>query len=123
MVSAIAAVNVAKADDLKGPYVGVTIGDSIARSDAQTTTVFSSSAYFAATSVTAIGTSGAQRALPSGVSGSGLLGYSFLQHGNIVLAAEADFGVLKANDIKTVTTTYPCCSPTAFTITQQVSAN
>ena len=122
-VVALASGNVGKADDLKGAYVGVTIGDSIARADAQTSTTFSSTGYFAMSSVTAIGTSGGQRAMPSGFTASGLIGYTFLQHGNIVVGAEADFGFLRANDVKTVTTTYPCCTGTAFTITQQVSAN
>lgn len=124
-VLALAAGSVAKANDLnlKGPYIGVAIGDFVARSDAQTTTVFSSTGYFGMTSVTAIGDSGAQRTKPSGFIGSGLVGYNFLQNGNVVVGAEVDFGVLHANDVKTVTTTYPCCAGTAFTITQQVSAN
>src|SRR5579864_2768567 len=85
--------SVAKANDLnvKGPYVGVAVGGSQgARSDAQTTTVFSPRGYFAMTSVTAIGVSGAQLTTPSGFIGSGLVGYNFLQNGNIVGGAEVD---------------------------------
>jgi outer membrane immunogenic protein len=124
-VLALAAGSVAKADDFKGAYVGVTVGDSIARSDAQTTTVFSSTGYFAMSSVTAIGTSGAQRTTPSGFAGGGLVGYNFYHNGNVIMGVEADFTALKANDVKTVTTNYTCgaCTGTAFTITQQVSAN
>jgi outer membrane immunogenic protein len=124
-VLALAAGSVAKANDLnlKGPYIGVAIGDFVARSDAQTTTVFSPTGYFAMTSVTAIGVSGAQRTKPSGFIGSGLVGYNFIQNGNVVVGAEVDFSVLHANDVMTVTANYPCCAGTAFTITQQVSAN
>ena len=123
IVLALFAGSIAKADDLKGPYVGVTVGDAIGRSDVRTTTVFSSTGYFAATSVTAIGTSGALRITPTGFTASGLIGYNFLQHGNIILGGEADFSALIASSVKAVTTTYPCCAGTAFTISQQVSAN
>src|SRR5215472_7643435 len=77
--------------DFKGFYVGGYVGGAHGSSDAQTTTVFSPTGYFATTSVPAIATAGAQTLSADGFSGGGQAGYNF-QTRNLVLGPETDFG-------------------------------
>lgn len=107
----------ANAGDFKGFYVGVNVGGASGTSNARTSTVFSPTGYFATTSVPAIAATGAQNLSPSGFTGGAGAGYNF-QHKAFVLGFEVDFGGLNMSDKRTATTTYPCCAPTAFTITQ-----
>lgn len=102
-----------------GFYVGAYAGGNFGRATANTSTVFTPTGYFATTSVPAIGTSGRQKLSPNGFTGGGTVGYNH-QSGSWVLGAEADFGALTGNKTVSTTTTYPCCSPTTFTVTQSV---
>lgn len=115
----------AAADDTskwKGFYIGVYGGGNFGRSDAATSTVFTTTGYFAQTSVTAINNAGIKRIKPSGFTGGGTIGYNH-QSGNFVAGVEADFGAMRANETVTSTTTYPCCSPATFTITQSMKTS
>lgn len=103
----------------KGFYIGIYGGGNFGRSDATTTTVFTTTGYFAQTSVTAINNAGLKKIKPSGFAGGGTIGYNH-QSGNFVAGVEADFGAMSANETAASTTTYPCCSPARFTITQSM---
>jgi outer membrane immunogenic protein len=106
----------------KGLYVGANIGGGKANSDAFTNTVFSPTGYFAMSSVPAIAGVGAQKLNPNGFTGGGQAGYNF-QSGHWVLGVETDLGGMSLNSSKTGSATYPCCAPTAFTVTQSVDTS
>src|SRR5215471_1317308 len=122
IVCTLLAVMPANAGDFKGFYVGANLGGNTGNSDAKTSTVFSPTGYFASSSVPAIATAGAQNLSPSGFIGGGQAGYNF-QHNAFVLGFEIDFGSMSLSDSKSATATYPCCAPTAFTITQTVNTD
>lgn len=105
-----------------GFHAGVNIGAVSNSSNAQTSTVFSNTGYFASTSVTAIAAAGNQNPAVSRFVGGGLVGYDF-QFSRFVVGGEADFGSMSFSQSATATATYPCCAPTSFTITQSVSAD
>lgn len=118
---ALSGVGLAQAD-FKGFYVGGYLGGSHGDSDAQTTTVFSPTGYFASSSVPAIATAGAQNLSANGFSGGGQVGFNF-QHKNFVVGFETDFGSMDLSASKSTTATYPCCAPTNFTVTQTVETS
>jgi outer membrane immunogenic protein len=105
-----------------GFYLGVQGGYTMGKADAATTTVFSPTGYFAASSVPAIATVGAQALDPSGVLGGIRAGYNF-QFDKIVLGLEADFSFSGLKGTATGTAVYPCCAPTDFTIVQTVTTS
>jgi outer membrane immunogenic protein len=105
-----------------GFYIGADAGGFKGGSNAYTSTVFSGTGYFAMSSIPAIAAVGNQPLSPRGFTGSGTVGYNF-QRGHWLVGFEGDFGVLRANDDFTGSTTYPCCAPTSFTITQKVSSD
>ena len=102
-----------------GFYVGGYAGVNWARATANTSTVFSPTGYFASSSVPAITTAGRQKLDTTGFTGGGQFGYNH-QSGSFVVGAEADFGAMTGSKTVASTTTYPCCAPTAFTVTQSV---
>ncbi len=106
----------------RGFYVGGNVGASIADSDATTSTIFSSTGYFATTSVPAIATAGLQFPASTGVTGGGQAGYNY-QSGPWVLGAELDFGAMDLSDTRTTTAVYPCCAPSTFTVTQSLKTS
>ena len=112
----------ANAADFKGFYAGVNLGGVTGNSNAFTHTVFSPTGYFAASSVPAIATVGVQNPTPSSFTGGGQVGYNF-QHNAWVLGVETDFGGMPLSAVKTGGATYPCCAPTAFTVTQTVETS
>jgi len=123
MLFALAAVIPAKPGDFKGFYIGGNIGGAKGSSvNAQTTTVFSPTGYFAASSVPAIATSGNQNIDPGGFTGGGQAGFNF-QHKSFVFGLEADYGMMDLSGQKSTTTNYPCCAPTHFTVTQFVGTD
>lgn len=121
IVCALAAMP-ASAGDFKGFYVGGNLGGVNGNSNAQTSTVFSSTGYFASTSVPAIASVGAQNPTPSGFTGGGQAGFNF-QHKAFVVGFEVDFGGMSLSDSKSGTAPYPCCPTTSFTITQTVNTD
>jgi outer membrane immunogenic protein len=108
--------------DWKGIYAGGNVGDTLGRSTAETTTVFSPTGYFATTSVPAITAAGRQKLNPNGLTAGGQIGING-QSGNWVFGAEADFGWMRLRKSASTTTTYPCCSPTTFTVTQSIKTD
>jgi outer membrane immunogenic protein len=118
----LAAFGAANAQNFNGFYIGGYAGGNPSTSDAHTTTVFSPTGYFAASSVPAIATVGNQTIKPNSFSGGGTVGFN-LQHNAFVFGVEADFGSMSMNSSKIGTATYPCCAPTAFTVTQTVKTS
>lgn len=112
----------ANAQNFQGIYIGAYGGGNQGNSDAHTFTTFSPIGYFAPSSVPAIATVGNQHLSPTGFSGGGTFGFNLQQHW-LVYGAEMDFGSMSMSASRTGTATYPCCAPTAFTITQTVSTD
>jgi outer membrane immunogenic protein len=112
----------AHAADFKGFYAGFNIGGNSGHSDATTSTIFSPTGYFASTSVPAIAGVGAQSFGSNGIVGGGQAGYNF-QHRRLVIGGEFDFGAMNLSQSATGSATYPCCAPTAFTVTQSVKTS
>ena len=104
----------------QGGYVGVSAGYGWSKADVNTSTVFSSTGYFNTTSVPAINTAGAQHVKPRSFIGGVDAGYDF-NSGNVVFGVAADLSWMHDKKTASATVTYPCCSPTAFTVTQSVS--
>jgi outer membrane immunogenic protein len=109
------------AGDFKGLYAGLNIGGASGSSTAQTSTVFSSTGYFATSSVPAIATAGVQNLGTNGFNGGGLVGYNF-QHHNFIFGLETDIGRMKLSKSQSTTATYPCC-PSTFTVTQSLNTS
>jgi outer membrane immunogenic protein len=104
-------------DPFNGFYVGGNIGGSFSRVSARTTTVFSPTGYFAASSVPAIAAAGAQSLSLNGFTGGGQVGYNYSAD-HFMMGIEVDFSSLSATGSKSVTAIYPCCVTTGFTVTQ-----
>jgi len=105
-----------------GWYVGVNGGGAWGRSHDRTTTVFSPTGYFAASSVPAIAAAGDQHVDFSGGTAGGQIGYN-LQAGHGLVGLEADFGWLGLSGSQTTSALYPCCAPTGFTINSNVKTD
>lgn len=118
----LSAFGAANAQNFQGFYVGAYAGGNQANSDAHTFTVFSPIGYFASSSIPAIGTVGNQHLSPSGFSGGGTFGFN-VQHHAFVFGGETDFGSMSLSASRTGTATYPCCAPTAFTVTQTINTD
>ncbi|MBZ5527969.1 MAG: outer membrane beta-barrel protein [Acidobacteriia bacterium] len=118
----LAPASSAQDKDWKGFYLGGNVGGAFGSSDATTTTVFSATGYFATTSPAAIATAGTQSIKPRGFSGGGGVGYNH-QSGHLVVGAEFDFGGMNLNNSVSTTALYPCCAPTAFTVTQTMKTS
>jgi len=118
----LSAFGAANAQSFQGIYIGAYGGGNQGNSDAHTFTVFSPTGYFAQSSVPAIATVGNQHLTPSGASGGGTFGFN-LQHHAFVFGAETDFGSMSMSASRSGSATYPCCAPTAFTVTQTVKTD
>ena len=121
----LTAVCAAQSDtpQFKGFYVGGNIGGAMGNSDTNTSTVFSPTGYFASSSVSSIAVVGQQHPGPNGFTGGGQVGYNYQTKGGWLMGFEADFGGMGLDDKASSTTTYPCCSPTSYTLTQKVSTS
>ena len=112
---AFAAANAQEFNDF---YVGGNAGVVFGRVSPQTTPGFSPTGYFASTSTPAIAAAAAtQHFDPDRFTAGGQVGFTH-QWGDVVFGIEADFGTVSASKTSSTTVTYPCCAPTAFTITQ-----
>ena len=109
--------------DWTGGYVGIYAGPNSQQGHASTTTVFSAGGYFAASSVPAIATAGSQKLNTTGENLGLLAGYNFHVDENWVLGLEADFGLNHDTSLNGAGGVYPCCAPTAFTVTSKVQTN
>lgn len=117
----IAAGVPASAADWSGPYVGLNLGVAFGKS--KVSTEVGSNSYFAATSVSSIAATAHDELTPDAVTGGGQIGFNY-QTGPWVLGLEGDFGALDIDETtSTGAVTYPCCSPTTYTITQTVRTN
>jgi outer membrane immunogenic protein len=105
-----------------GFYVGGTVGGQWGNADPSTSTLFPVAAYFADSSVTAIGTIGAQRVNSSSVTGGFTAGYNW-QVNQAVLGLEGDINYFGFKGSATGSALYPCCAPTGFTVSSSVSAD
>ncbi|HLJ28273.1 MAG TPA: outer membrane beta-barrel protein [Candidatus Angelobacter sp.] len=112
----------ANADDFKGFYVGANAGGAFGSANAQTTTVFSPTGYFATTSPGAIAIAGNQNLSPKGGTFGGQAGLN-LQFHRLVAGFELDFGGMKLSQSQSTSGTYPCCAPTGFTVNQSVNTD
>lgn len=120
---ALIALSSAKAQsDFKGFYVGANAGNAMGRFSVDTSPSFSPTGYFAATSTPAITAASSQQTKPNGFTAGGQAGYNF-QWDNFVFGAEIDFGRMDLSGATTVTQTYPCCAPTAFTVVQTAKSD
>jgi len=105
-----------------GFYVGGNVGGAWGSSDPSTSTAFDPAAYFASSSVSAIAAVGAQRVNSSSVTGGFTAGYNW-QVNNAVLGLEGDINYFGFKGSATGSALYPCCAPTGFTVSSQVSAD
>ncbi|MET4293965.1 outer membrane immunogenic protein [Bradyrhizobium sp. LB8.2] len=105
-----------------GFYVGGNVGGAWGSADPTTSTVFDPPGYFAASSVPAINAVGAQGVNSSGVTGGLTAGYNW-QVNHAVLGLEGDINYFGVKGSATGSAVYPCCAPTGFTVSSQVSAD
>jgi outer membrane immunogenic protein len=105
-----------------GFYIGVNAGGAWNESDITTSTVFSPTGYFATSSVPAIALVGAQRIKNTDFTGGLTAGYNW-QASNFVFGLEADFNFFGVRGSATGSALYPCCAPTAFTVSSSRSAD
>ncbi|MCG2639803.1 membrane protein [Bradyrhizobium sp. CCBAU 11434] len=112
----------AAAYDWTGFYIGGNVGGQWGSADPTTSTVFSPTGYFAASSVPAIAAVGAQNVNSSSVTGGFTAGYNW-QVSRAVLGLEGDINYFGFKGGATGSAVYPCCAPTAFTVSSQVSAD
>jgi outer membrane immunogenic protein len=123
LVIALCMATPAMADDFSGWYIGVTGGAASGTSIAQTTTVFSPTGYFAASSVPAINGIGNQHVGTSGGTYGAQLGYNWQSKNGTVFGIEGDYSSMSLTGSQSNGAQYPCCIPTAFTVTQSISTN
>ena len=122
-IAAVAAMALAAAPamagptDWTGPYVGANAGGAFGTADVTTTA--GTGSYFAASSSASIAANGADSLKPTGFTGGVGAGFN-QQNGNWVIGVEADIDALTLNKSTATTVTYPCCSPSSYTITQGV---
>jgi outer membrane immunogenic protein len=110
------------ADAWHGFYAGIYGAADMRRATGDTSTVFSSTGYFNVTSVPGINGSGRQALNSTGFGGGITAGYN-RRSGDWLVGAETDLGILRGTGSGTTTTTYPCCSPSTFTITQSATSS
>jgi outer membrane immunogenic protein len=103
----------------RGFYVGGFIGSAQGESNLQTSTVYSSTGYFATTSPPAIITAGHQTLDTSDTEYGGLAGYN-IQVGRVIVGGEGDFSSMGLSGSVTSGDTYPCCPTTSFSIRQSI---
>ena len=106
-------------DEFKGFYVGGLAGGVVSHSDMSTSTVFSSTGYFATNSVPAVNAAGVGNQGASGLNLSFDAGYNH-RWTHWVLGGEADFGAMRGKATIGGSGPYPCCPPTSFAISQTV---
>jgi outer membrane immunogenic protein len=105
-----------------GFYVGGNVGGQWGNADLNTSTIWTPAGYFAASSVPAINTVGAQGVNSSSVTGGFTAGYNW-QVNHAVLGLEGDINYFGFKGSATGSALYPCCAPTGFTVSSQVSAD
>jgi outer membrane immunogenic protein len=102
-----------------GFYVGANIGGVVGESDMQSATSFTTTGYFATSSVSTVNNAGLQNVKPKSFSGGGTVGYNH-QSGRFVVGVEADLNSQNLKKNVNSSGVYPCCSPTTYTVSQSV---
>src|SRR5258707_7109908 len=92
-------------------------GGAFGRLEGNTRPISSPTGYFAATTTPLTPTASAHQIKPNGFTAGGQAGYNF-QWDDVVFGLEWDFGKMDLSGSTTATAVYPCCAPTAFTVTQ-----
>lgn len=105
-----------------GFYIGGNVGGAWGRFDSATSTVFSPTGYFAASSVPAIALVGDQRINASGFTGGLTAGYNW-QASNFVFGIESDFNYFGVKGSTSGSALYPCCAPTGFAVASSASSD
>lgn len=103
-----------------GFYAGVNAGAAFGRASTQTSTTVGT--YFAATSIPAIAAAGDQSANNTGFTGGVQIGYNW-QINSAVIGLEADFGYMGLRASSSAGAVYPCCAPTAFTVSSSTKTD
>jgi outer membrane immunogenic protein len=116
----IASSSAALADNF---YVGGYAGPNFQQGHSSTSTVFSPTGYFAASSVPAINSVGSQPFDATGVNLGALAGYTWQFDPNWFAGLEIDFGLNSDVGDTTGGAIYPCCSPTQFTVSSRITTN
>jgi outer membrane immunogenic protein len=101
----------------QGVYAGGNIGGALARSTANTSTVFRLTGYFDAASLPAIDTAGRQKLNAHDFTG-GLEAGANGQIGNVVFGAETDYESLRLSSSQNSSLPYTCCTTTSFAVNQ-----
>ncbi|MBL6852190.1 MAG: porin family protein [Alphaproteobacteria bacterium] len=114
------ASSAATAASWEGFYVGGFAGPGQARGHATTTTVFSPTGYFAASSVPAIATAGSHSTDGTGYNAGVLAGYNWQFDENWVGGLEVDYGINDVTALGGGGAIYPCCTSTQFDIQTKV---
>src|SRR5271166_3139753 len=112
----------APVDSWSGFYIGGNVGGQWGSADPTTSTVYSTTGYFATTSIPAIDALGQQSFNRSSVTGGFTAGYNW-QVSNVVLGLEGDINYFGFKGSATGTALYPCCAPTGFAIASSASAD
>jgi outer membrane immunogenic protein len=105
-----------------GFYVGGNIGGALGRSTANTSTVYTGSDYFVASSVAAIESAGLQKLSANSFTGGLETGIN-TQFGNNVLGGELDYESLRMSDSLSSTIPNTFNPTTSFTIDQSFKTN
>jgi len=100
-----------------GFYAGGNFGGALGRSTANTSSVFNSAGYFAASSVATLENNGRQKLSADAFTG-GLEAGANGQSGGTVFGAEVDYESFRLNDNASSTVDYPCCAGSSFTLDQ-----
>nr|WP_306671946.1 outer membrane beta-barrel protein [Geothrix sp. SG10] len=127
LLTALLAVGIAgtasaqSATNWTGFYLGANAGYGFGKSDVTTSTVFSTTGYFAASSVASINAIGADSVKPKGFEGGLTFGYN-AQTGHTVYGFEMDANAFSLKDDRSTTVVYPGFAPTTYTINQTTKA-
>jgi len=107
--------------DFQGLYVGGSVGGAIHRSTANTISSFSTSGYFAASSVNLLTIAGRQRLNKDTFIGGVEGGYN-RQNESTVIGIETDYAALRMNASQSNSANYTCvsCEGSSFTINQSL---
>lgn len=122
LVAGIAGVASAQTPNWTGFYLGVNAGYGFGKSDVTTATVFSSTGYFAQSSVNSINQQGVGSVSPKGFVGGLTLGYN-AQSGQAVYGAEFDYGAFSLKGDRSVVVIYPGFAPTGYALNQTTKAD
>ena len=105
-----------------GIYIGGNFGSALGRSTANTSTIFTGTDYFVASSVTAIESAGRQKLSANAFTGGLETGINS-QFGNNVLGGELDYESLRMSDSQSTTVPNTFNTTTSFTIDQSFKTN